>query len=232
MRAFLWAIDFFRDSLRAVVVNGDMFDGASISRFARMNWEKIPTVSEELASVQAQLREIRSRAPEECQFFWPIGNHDQRYEAKLANTVPEYQNVRGIHLKDHFGEYWKACWSLWVHGAPGEPPAVITHRWKGGVHSVHNNAKDAGVTIVTGHDHALRVSPWSDYRGHRWGVSTGMLATPYSTPFVHYTEGNPVNWRVGFAVLTWRDGRLSWPELVHVIDDDRIDFRGEVRKIA
>jgi hypothetical protein len=59
-----------------------------------------------------------------------------------------------------------------------------------------------------------------------------MLATPYSTPFVHYTEGNPVNWRVGFAVLTWRDGRLSWPELVHVIDEDRIDFRGEVRKIA
>ena len=41
----------------------------------------------------------------------------------------------------------------------------------------------------------------------------------------------PSNWRSGFAVLTFRDGRLLWPELVARVDEEHVQFRGEVIEV-
>jgi hypothetical protein len=45
-----------------------------------------------------------------------------------------------------------------------------------------------------------------------------------------YTEDSPVNWRSGFAILTFVNGELMPPELVQFIseDDGLVFFRGEV----
>lgn len=40
-----------------------------------------------------------------------------------------------------------------------------------------------------------------------------------------------MNWRQGFAVLTYHKGRLLWPELVHVCGENEIEFRGRLHKI-
>jgi hypothetical protein len=53
------------------------------------------------------------------------------------------------------------------------------------------------------------------------------LAEP-SGPQFDYAEENPQNHRSGFAVLTIKDGKLLWPELVHKWDEGKIEFRGEV----
>jgi hypothetical protein len=45
-------------------------------------------------------------------------------------------------------------------------------------------------------------------------------------------EENPANWRSGFAVLTYKDGRLLWPEVVKVFDKNHVEFRGEVINVA
>ncbi len=29
-------------------------------------------------------------------------------------------------------------------------------------------------------------------------------------------------------MLTFRDGRLMWPELVHVLEEGKVEFRGKV----
>ena len=50
---------------------------------------------------------------------------------------------------------------------------VIKHRMKGGIHAAHKNTLHAGTTMVTGHLHSLKVTPFSDYNGTRWGVDTG-----------------------------------------------------------
>jgi hypothetical protein len=89
----------------------------------------------------------------------------------------------------------------------------------------------SGKTIVTGHLHSLRVTPLSDYTGTRYGVDCGTLADPYGPQFTHYTEDNPVNWRSGFVVLTFYRGRLLWPEVVHVIDEGQVTFRGKVYEV-
>ena len=62
------------------------------------------------------------------------------------------------------------------------------------------------------------------------GQST-TLADTDGPQFVDYMEAGPSNWRSGFAVLTFRDGRLLWPELVARVDDEHIQFRGEVIEV-
>ena len=90
----------------------------------------------------------------------------------------------------------------------------------------------AGVTMVTGHLHSLKVTPFNDYTGNRFGVDTGTLAEINGPQFMDYMEDNPANWRSGFAVLTFKDGRLLWPELVHKWDEGLVEFRGQVVDVS
>jgi hypothetical protein len=195
-----------------VVMNGDAFDGGTISRFPRIGWDNKPTVIQELEAVRERLGEIESAGPKTL--VWTLGNHDARFETYLAANAPEYQGVRGFHLKDHF-PLWMPCWGLRINAN-----VVIKHRWHNGVHAVYNNTLKAGTSIVTGHLHSLKVTPWSDYNGTRFGVDTGTLAAPYGPQFTDYTEHNPVNWRSGFVVLRFKGGRLLWPQIVHVLDEE------------
>jgi hypothetical protein len=203
-----------------VVLNGDVFDGATISRWERIGWDSRPTVEEELAACDARLAEIEDAA-KGAERYWPLGNHDARYETYLAKHAPQYEGVRFTSLKQHYPK-WKPCWSLFLNDT------VIKHRFKGGIHATHNNTVWAGKSIVTGHLHSLKVTPFSDFNGTRYGVDTGTLADPYGEQFVDYTEDNAKNWRSGFAVLTYWNGRLLLPELVQVAEEGKVEFRGKV----
>ena len=210
----------------AVILNGDAFDGGTISRFPRIGWDTKPTVAQELETTVARMTEIEDAAGTKA-LYWPLGNHDARYETFLASRVPEFQGVTGFHLKDKF-PLWAPCWSVWINGQ-----IVVKHRYKNGIHATHQNTVTAGKTIVTGHLHSLKVTPFTDYNGTRFGVDCGTLACPQGPQFDDYLETNPVNWRSGFVVLTFRDGRLLWPEVAHVIDEDAglVEFRGQVIEV-
>jgi hypothetical protein len=223
-RAF---VKFCKDYKPAIVVmNGDAFDGSRISRHPSIMWENKPTVIEEIEAVQVRLHEIELAAPK-SRLMWPLGNHDARFETRLSTTVPDYAKVHGFHLKDHVGPRWEPCWSVWINES-----VVIKHRYKGGIHATHNNTVTSGKTMVTGHLHSLKVTPYSDYaKRPRWGVDCGCLAEPYGPQFQDYTEDAPRNHRSGFIVLTFRNGELLWPEIVHVFDDAHVEWRGELIKI-
>lgn len=209
----------------AVIMNGDAFDGAGISRHPPIGWENHPTVVEELEAVQTRLSEIEL-ATFKTRKIWTLGNHDARFETRLATVAREYACVHGFHLKDHFPQ-WEACWSAWIND-----DVVVKHRYKGGAHATHNNTSSAGKHMVTNHLHAAKVTPYSDYNGTRYGVDTGCLADPDGAQFLDYSEDNPRNHRSGFAVLTFRDGKLMLPELVLVWDRDTVEFRGELIRCA
>lgn len=217
------ALVMFAENLKpeAIVCNGDAFDGASISRYPRIGWDAKPSVKEEIKACTERLTEIEDSAGKAL-LFWPLGNHDARFETRLAQVAPEFEGLNGFHLKDKFPK-WAPCWSLFVNG-----DTVIKHRYKGGIHATHNNTLWSGKTIVTGHLHSLKVTPFTDYAGTRWGVDTGTLADPNGEQFVDYSEDNPKNHRSGFAVLTYHKGSLLTPELVRVIDDSSVDFRGQI----
>lgn len=214
---------------KAVVNNGDAFDGASISRWPRIGWDSTPSVIQELKACNIALGEIEEAAKKaysKVQLPWCLGNHDSRFENRLAANAPQYEQVHGFSLKDHFPA-WKSCWSVWNNDS-----TVIKHRLSGGIHATRNNALKAGVNIVTGHLHQLKVTPLNDYRGTRYGVDTGTLADPSGPQFENYLECGPSDWRSGFVILTFYKGQMLWPEVVKVWGDGVVEFRGALIDVS
>jgi len=221
-RAFVEFAKEFKPKI--IIKNGDETDFPALSRHSPIGWENRPKVIDEIDACKAMLSEIEKASPDSRR-IWPCGNHDGRFETRLATIAPEYARVHGVHLKDHFPN-WAPCWAVFVN-----KDLVIKHRIRGGMHATRNNTLQAGRSTVTGHLHSLKVTPLSDYNGTRFGVDTGTMAEPYGPQFYNYTELNPLDWRSGFVLLTFKGGRLLWPEVVHVIAPNQVEFRGEIYNV-
>ena len=223
-KALLWLIDELKP--KVVINNGDAFDGASVSRHPPNGWEDTPSVIQELNSCTVALRDIQEAAGD-AKLIWTMGNHDSRFSARLAQVAPQFKEVQGFTLEEHFPD-WTHCMSCLV-----TDQLMVKHRWKGGLHATHLNAQQSGLSFVTGHLHSLKVNGWTDYTGTRWGVDTGTLAEPFGDQFA-YAEANPRNWRAGFAVLNVIDGHLVMPELCMVSDlgEDLVEWRGELYDVS
>jgi hypothetical protein len=218
-RAFCFLAKEYRKQLQLIVMNGDVIDAASISKYPG-NWEKRPTLAEEMDAAKERLHEIE-QAGGGVRRIWTQGNHDARFELRLASVAPEYAKIHGVHLKDHF-PFWEPTMSIWINN-----DVVIKHNWKGGEHAVKNNIKQSGKSMVTGHLHAAQVLCYSDYTGTRFGVDTGTMEDPYAPQFA-YNNDNPRDHRSGMAVLTFRDGKLMYPQLVLPWNEKQVQMSGEI----
>jgi hypothetical protein len=220
-RAFVYFTKQLKPNM--IVLNGDLFDFAQISQHHRIGYQQHPTVQQELEEVQNRLGDIEKVRPAGCILHRNIGNHDLRFDGKLSNVLPQYEGVKGMCLDDHLPG-WSSSWSVVVNGN-----TMIKHRWHNGIHAVYNNILKGGMSMVTGHLHSLKVTPWTNYRGDLYGVDTGMMAAVKDDQFL-YHEDSSVNWRAGFAVLTYINGHLMPPELVQVINEDEglVFFRGQL----
>lgn len=223
-RAFVKIINELKPQM--VVMNGDAFDGAKVSRHPVMGFEAKPNVKQELEAVRDRLTEVEAVAGN-AKLHWTWGNHDLRFNARIAQQVPEYEGVAGFCLTDHFPR-WKFSTSIMVNDH-----THIKHRnVTSGLHAAHNSTVRSGVSTVNGHLHSLKVTPWTDLNGTRYGVDTGSLADVWGEQF-SYTEDSTRNHRSGFAVLTFYNGKLMPPELCEVVSEDGglVYFRGEVIKV-
>jgi hypothetical protein len=57
------------------------------------------------------------------------------------------------------------------------------------------------------------------------------IGEPWGKAVIDYTEDGCLDWRSGFIVLTFADGKLLWPEVVHVRARGVVEFRGEIIKV-
>jgi hypothetical protein len=209
---------------KIVVINGDAFDGASISRHpAGGTWQSLPSVKQELEACQDRLEEIQKAATgAQLHFCW--GNHDLRFNARLQQQVGDtFKGVMGMNLQEHF-PLWRFSMSLMINNN-----TMIKHRYHNGIHAIYNNILKSGCSMVTGHLHSLKVTPFTDYNGSRYGVDTGTLS-PVDADAFTYSEDAPANHRAGFAILTFHNGKLMPPELCEVIDEEEglVYFRGQI----
>jgi hypothetical protein len=213
-KAFVKLLTEFKS--KTVILNGDVFDGARISRHAALMGTNPPTPKQEIEACQDRLDEI-ARASKNAIKLWSYGNHDLRLFNFVAQHSPELSE-----FSDLFSYFpgWHTGWRIDINNS-----VVVKHRWHNGQHATYNNTLKSGRSIVTGHLHKLMVTPWTDYNGRRYGVDTGTLAEPTGDQFV-YVEENPVNWCAGFAVLTFENGKLLPPELCEVINGVAY-FRGQ-----
>ncbi|RZN21945.1 metallophosphoesterase [Bradyrhizobium sp. Leo121] len=213
----------------AVILNGDVMDFPRISRHPQ-NWEKAPDPQEEIEAAQDHLHDIVMACKRGTHKVWTLGNHDARFESMIANLAPQYRGIKGVHLSDHFGA-WDKAMSCFINEGIEGGATMVKHRFKGGQGATRANALNAGVSMVTGHLHSQNVRPLSDYRPYdRYGVDTGCVADKEHRAF-SYTEDSPLDWRSGFALLTYRDGRLMYPELITKWDDRHVQFRGELIRV-
>lgn len=213
----------------ALIWNGDAFDGAGISRFPSIGWENKPSVKEELDTVRTRSLEVLKASPNSKRIH-NAGNHDLRFESRIAAVASEYKDVHGIHLKDHLPE-WTPAWFTTIN-AGTDSHTEIRHRENGGIHASYNNTLKSGVSIVTGHDHRADVVAYDDRRGRRYGVRAGMGAESCrDSQFVNYLEGRKTNWQSACAVLTYKDGMLLQPELALQVKEGVFEFRGELVKV-
>jgi len=223
-RALLKLLPELRPSV--VVCNGDALDGAAISRWPKMFGSEIPTPAAELRACDERMDEI-ANAAKGARRIWTLGNHDIRLHTYIQSAAPALADMEAMDLRKLFPK-WDFAWSLWVNDN-----TIIKHRYRGGMYAPANNVKGAlGMSFVTGHLHSLKVMPLSAYadKPTSYGVDTGMLAEPEWDAF-GYREDSPADWRSGFVVMTWRDGRLLWPEVVSVLSEGKVEFRGEVLEV-
>jgi hypothetical protein len=223
-RAFVKIIKDLKPKM--VVMNGDVFDGASISRHPVSGWGSTPSVKQELEACQERLAEVEEAA-KGASLNWTWGNHDMRFNARLAAQVGDtWRGVEGMNLTDHFPR-WKFSTSIMVNDK-----VQIKHRLYNGIHAAYNATLKSGISTVNGHLHSLKVTPWTDLTGSRYGVDTGSLANVWGDQF-EYTEDSTRNHRSGFAVLNFINGKLMPPELVEVMNEDAGEayFRGELIKV-
>lgn len=227
MKALIGVTADLGKSVRMLIANGDWMDGASTNRHDPHGWQHRPTVKEEIDCVGDALHRWRMAAKPVrtgVRSIYTVGNHETNFERRLATQVHQYEGVPGLRLVDHFPE-WDLTWSCWLN-RKSRHPVMVKHRQANGVHAAYNNALKSGVNMVTGHTHVLEVKPWGDYRGRRWGVQTGTLAEPTGPQF-EYAENGYTPACAGFAVLTFKDGRLLPPEICEVIEG-RAMWRGQV----
>jgi len=211
-------------SPKMLIMNGDVFDGSSASSHSPIGWQQTPTVKQELDACQERLSEIEAVA-KNAKLHWTWGNHDLRMNTRLAAQVGKaFEGVKGFNLTDHFPR-WKFSTSIMVNDH-----TMIKHRWHNGIHAVYNNTLKSGTSIVTGHLHSLKVTPFTDYNGTRYGVDTGTMAN-IDDPAFFYVEDSPVNWISGLAVLTFYNGKLMPPELCEVISEGLVYFRGQIIEV-
>ena len=195
-----------------VVANGDVFDGARVSRHDAIYRHETPSPKEEVEACQLRMGEIEDAA-KNAKKIWTYGNHDTRLWRYIRTNAPEVSGMPNTDLYDFFPG-WHTCYAIDVNGT-----TVIKHRWHNGIHATYNNALKGGVNMVTGHLHRLQVTAWGNYLGRHYGVDTGTLAEIDGPQFM-YLEHNPVPWASGFAVLTFRNGVLLPPELCEVVNGE------------
>ena len=113
-QGLLWAIEKLQP--KAVICNGDAFDGASISRHPPLGWSRTPSLIEELHCCQEMLGEISEaakKARHNTKLVYTMGNHDARFEMRLAANAPQYVQTPGFKLSDHLTD-WSFCMLTWV----------------------------------------------------------------------------------------------------------------------
>lgn len=217
-RAFVEAVKHLKPTI--VILNGDVADFAQISRHDPMGWQKRYSVKEELEAIQERMDDLVLACPGSKRIL-TRGNHDDRFDKRLAMHVPEYRDLPGMILENYLPD-WAHTTSVMINDT-----ILVKHSWHSGIHGAWNNVLKAGVTMITGHTHRLTVREFTDYRGTRYGIETGMLADPDEEQFEYALDG-PKNWQPGFVVLTIRNGVLLSPEKCEVVDGLGACFRGQV----
>ena len=207
-----------------VVLNGDVFDLPQVTHHRPIAWKKHPDIRDEIEEVRTRLGEIQTSC-HGAERYWVWGNHDLRYDNRLAEKIPQYEDVTGMRLQHHFVE-WKFQNAIRINDTELE----IKHRYRAGEMAVRLNVMRSGISYLTGHDHNRQLYRWRNARGTFYGINPGLMAEA-SGPQFEYDENHILNHDSGLAVITFEKGKMLPPELIEVMEPGKVFFRGRVTEL-
>jgi hypothetical protein len=157
-----------------------------------------------------------------------VGNHDSRFDRRLATEIAQFEGVPGMRLSDHLPD-WPMSYTVLIN--ENSDPVFVLHNIKGGIHAPFNNIKAAGCSVITGHLHSQKAQPFTTLL-HEWeGIDAGCLADRDHAAF-SYAMDRPKDWRSGFVAMRFdKEGRRFPAEFVRVIwgkKEARAVWRSEV----
>lgn len=212
---------------QVLIANGDVFDGYNISRHEPMGWVKGPKVIEELDEVKKRLGELERASPKSRRYL-TAGNHDTRFDRRLATEISQFEDVPGMKLQDHL-QNWPMSYTVLLN--QDIDPVFVLHNIRGGWSAPRNNAVASGCTVITGHLHAQKAIPVTTLLKDWEGIDAGMLAETDGDQF-SYTMDRPTDWRSGFAVMRFDKNGYRFPvefaRTQYFKNTKRVVFRGEV----
>lgn len=213
MKAFVKVAKMIKPD--TIILNGDIIDGARVSRHQATLGSAAPKVSEEIDAAKKWMDQL----PKCKRRIFTVGNHDIRVDNYLANQASELDDYIG-RLSDRF-PMWEFCYAYIINDN-----VEVRHRFRGGIHAAYNNALNTAWTTVTNHSHAQQVTAIRNRRGSHWGIETGMLGDPTHKCF-QYGEGQLSRAHEGFVVLTFdEEGTLLPPEFCQSVNGRPV-FRGQ-----
>ncbi len=86
-----------KKGMNCILINGDLFDFATISRHEK-DWRHRP-LKEEIETVNKFFAYLKKRFPK-VRIIFKEGNHDERFDKWLFHKSPEVYDVAGLTLKD------------------------------------------------------------------------------------------------------------------------------------
>jgi hypothetical protein len=200
---------------KAVLCGGDALDGTQIGRHdPTRGWHQPVSLEEQLACVCESMTAIK-KAAKGAITYMTLGNHDARLSRYLAVNAPHMEGLPGTRLEDYIPS-WPLSWTLEINGN-----TIVRHRHLGGM--LHMQAQKAGCHYVHGHLHKLGCMAMPQYHDFKFSIDCGSLSDPSSDAFDYTEDGVPHV--QGFAILTYKDGKLLWPEFCYVMGGKAF-FRG------
>ncbi len=213
-----------------IILNGDVLDCYEISRFKQPG-SPGPGLAEEIRQGRAFLAELRGAAGPRCRIQWIEGNHCFRFRSYIANEAPTLAGLDHnvtlpgqLHFEEHGIEFIEATGERWfstyVEAAPG---ILVGHFSKTSInagYAAKGLLDKHGVSLITGHGHAMGTSHRTHYAGPIFGYEGGCLcdlAPPYC---------EPGHWAHGFHLIHQRDGQRPVIERV-VIDNHAFCYGGK-----
>ncbi len=206
-----------------VVVNGDMLDCDSISRFASAPGG--PSLQEEVDAGNEILSAIADAAPQ-AERHLTEGNHEERMQRFLLDN-PGLYDLRCLRIPellglDELGFKWHK------YGDPLDfGPLTVTHGHKVSKHSAYSAKRhlfdDGYDNVIHGHTHRLGSYFITGAKGTRRGFECGGL---FDRKQADYVRG-PKNWQNGFAVAEVFEGNVH-VELIEATDSGMFIADGRV----
>jgi predicted phosphodiesterase len=210
----------------SVIINGDLFDCSSLSRFTPSSEQHVRWVEErnEAIKVIAQMRQQFAGIP----FRFVPGNHDVRPLNWISSNALPLQNV--FTLEQWLGIDDPKLGIEVVHdGRIVLGNLLIKHGVKVGIHagtSVKKEIDAHGMSVIMGHVHRRAIVEVTKTAHQLVGVELGCLCNLRPS---YLPAEETANWQHGFAVVTeFKDGTFD-VELVR-INQGKAMFRGYVFK--